>query len=117
MFAGGTRIVAKSIGLKNKWTNEGSLKRFFVIIITTILPVLLYVWIGEPVQLLKIAGFIEAAHIPVLVILILILNYKKLPPELRPSLFTRIMTGIAGLFFFAFALVYALQLTGIIQLN
>jgi Mn2+/Fe2+ NRAMP family transporter len=116
MFAGGSRLLLKHLKLSPKWTNEAFLKKFFVVIVVTLLPIALYLWIGEPVQLLKIAGVIEAAHIPVLAALILFLNHKKLPPELRPSLFTTILTAIAGLFFAVFAVIYLLQLVGIIKL-
>jgi Mn2+/Fe2+ NRAMP family transporter len=114
MFAGGSRLLLKPLKLSSKWNNEAFLKKFFVIVVVTILPIVLYLWIGEPVQLLQIAGVIEAAHIPVLVALILFLNHKKLPTELRPSIFTTIFTAIAGLFFAVFAVIYLLQLTGIV---
>jgi Mn2+/Fe2+ NRAMP family transporter len=116
MFAGGSMLLLRPLKLLPRWTNEAFLKKFFVVFIVTLLPIALYLWIGEPVRLLKIAGVIEAAHIPVLVVLILFLNHNKLPPELRPSFFTTILTSIAGLFFAAFAVIYLLQLTGIIKL-
>lgn len=117
MFAGGTRVLLKGQRQGSKWLNESFLKKFYVIVVVTILPIILYLWIGEPVQLLKIAGFIEAAHIPVLVVLVLLLNHKELPPELRPSTFTTIMTSIAGLFFAVFAIIYILQIAGVLSLS
>ena len=90
--------------------------RLFVIIVCTVLPIILYLWMGEPVQLLMIAGVIEAAHIPVLVGCILVINYKTLPKELKPGIFTTIMTTLSGLFFAAFTIVYLLDLFSIINL-
>jgi Mn2+/Fe2+ NRAMP family transporter len=116
MFAGGTRLLLTRFHIKGRWVDENFLKKFFVVLVVTVLPILLYLWIGEPVQLLKIAGFIEAAHIPILVALVMILNYKKLSPELRPSLFTSIMTILAGVFFAVFAVIYVLQLLGVTKL-
>jgi Mn2+/Fe2+ NRAMP family transporter len=116
MFAGGTRTLLAPLKPSKRWTDEVFLKRLFVIVVVTILPIILYLLIGNPVSLLKIAGFIEAAHIPVLVLLVLILNHTDLPKELRPSLFTTICTALAGLFFAVFAVIYILQLTGVIKL-
>jgi hypothetical protein len=117
MFAGGVRHLLKPEWQGRKWADEMVLKKFFVITVVTILPIILYLMVGEPVQLLKIAGFIEAAHIPVLVALVLILNLKTLPKDLKPSLFTIIMTGIAGAFFAVFAVIYVLQIAGLVTLQ
>jgi Mn2+/Fe2+ NRAMP family transporter len=117
MFSGGTRTLFSKATQKKKWMDEKRLHKFFVIIICTVLPVLLYLLMGEPVTLLKIAGVIEAAHIPVLVVLVLIMNYKTLPKELRPSLFTTILTALSGLFFAVFTIIYLLNLFGVVELN
>lgn len=117
MFAGGTRLLLKPLGASGKWVKESFLNNMFILGLVTILPIALYLWMGEPVQLLKIAGAIEAAHIPVLAILILFLNHKKLPPELRPSLVTTIFTALAGLFFAVFAVIYLLQLMGVVSIS
>jgi len=116
MFAGGTRILLAPLKLGKRWQNEVFLKRLFVLVVVTILPIALYLAIGNPVTLLKIAGFIEAAHIPVLVVLVLLLNHRELPKELRPSLVTTLFTAMAGLFFAAFAIIYILQITGAVKL-
>ena len=65
---------------------------------------------GKPVSLLKLAGAIEAAHIPVLAGLILYLNHRVLPADLRPSWPTFVVTALAGIFFALFAMVYLYQL-------
>ena len=53
---------------------------------------------GEPVDLLKIAGSIEAVHIPIVAGLGLYMNRRVLPRELRPSPITIWMTVAAGAF-------------------
>ena len=44
--------------------------------------------------------------------MILYLNLRWLPPDLRPSRVTTVATAVAGLFFAGFAGVYAFQLIG-----
>ena len=116
MFSGGTRLLLKNFKAKGKWVDEKILTRVFVIGLVTVAPIILYLVMGEPVSLLKIAGAIEASHIPVLVILILYLNLKRLPADLKPSAFTIICTSLAGLFFAAFAAIYLLQIFGVIKM-
>jgi Mn2+/Fe2+ NRAMP family transporter len=108
MFSGGTKQLLKTFGIK-KVKNDEWLRKFFVIVLVTILPAILYLFMGEPVSLLKIAGAIEAAHIPFLVVLVLWLNHTDLPKDLRPSLGVTIATALAGMFFLAFAVIYIVQ--------
>lgn len=82
--------------------SEQTRRRAFVAVLLTALPLALYVIVGEPVALLKIAGAIEAAHIPFVAILTLMLN-RRLPRELRPSAITIAATLVAASFFAAFA--------------
>ena len=69
---------------------------------------LVYLFVGEPVGLLQIAGATEAAHIPVVVGLTLYLNHQVLPKQLQPSKFTFGVVVLAGLFFATFAIIYLL---------
>ena len=116
LFANGTRHVLGST-LKGKWADEKFLRRIFVVVLLTVLPIALYLFIGNPVQLLKIAGAIEAAHIPIVTGLVLYLNKTSLPKELQPSTVTFLITVVAGLFFAMFATLYILQITGLINLK
>jgi hypothetical protein len=116
MFSGGTRLLLKNLNVKGKWVDEKILTRIFVVGLVTVAPIILYLAMGEPVSLLKVAGAIEASHIPILVILILYLNLKRLPTELKPSIVTIIFTALAGLFFAAFATIYLLQISGIVEM-
>lgn len=112
MFASGTRILGKSFGLSGRWTDEKFLRKSFVIGLVTIVPIALYLAIGNPVSLLKLAGAIEAAHIPVVTAMTLYVNHRMLPSGLRASLPVVIVTAAAGLFFAAFAVFYLFQITG-----
>lgn len=110
MFADGARHTVRQFGLSGRWADEERLRRGFVIVLLTVLPVALYLVIGEPVALLKIAGAIEAGHIPIVAALVLYLNRQSLPRDLQPSLRTFIATVFAALFFAGFALVYIFTL-------
>jgi Mn2+/Fe2+ NRAMP family transporter len=106
MFAAGIRLALLDRGLRGRWTDEAFLQRLIVIALVTVLPILTYLIIGQPVDLLKIAGAIEAAHIPLVTALVLFLNRRTLPPSLRPSWITFGVTAVAGAFFAVFAGLY-----------
>lgn len=116
MFSDGAAILLKKTGVPKKWKEPKFLQNVFLIILLCILPAITYLIVGEPVGLLKIAGAIEACHIPVVAFLVLHLNRKMLHPELRPGIFSSILMVIAGTFFTVFAIVYLLQLTGILKI-
>lgn len=111
LFGDGTRTLLQSLKLSGRWLDETFLKNVFIVVLLTLLPIALYLIMGKPVGLLKLAGVIEAAHIPVVTGLILYLNHRLLPPDLRPSWAVFAATALAGLFFAAFAGMYVLQLT------
>ena len=114
MFADGTQILLQGFGVRGRWTNEKFLRPFYIIVLLAALPIAIYLIFGEPVSLLQMAGGIEAAHIPIVTGLTLYVNHRMLPKELRPSKFIWGGTVIAGIFFACFAVIYLLQLTGII---
>ncbi len=87
LFANGTRVVLKSLGLRE--LDERYFRRAYVTVLVTILPITLYLVVG----LLKLAGGIEAAHIPIVTTLTLYLNRRALPAPLRPSWPTFIVTA------------------------
>jgi Mn2+/Fe2+ NRAMP family transporter len=116
MFADGTAIVAAKKGKNGRWRDQHFLKKIFVMIVLAVLPIVTYLMAGEPVGLLKVAGVIEAAHIPVVTGFILYLNIKTLPPTLKPGWMSITGTLLSGLSFATFAVVYMLQLSGIIKL-
>ena len=110
MFADGTRQLTRSRKLPRGWDDEERLRRAFVIVLLTIAPIVLYLLVGEPVGLLKAAGVIEAAHIPVVAGIMLYLNRRSLPPELQASPLVFALTALAGVFFAAFAILYIFTL-------
>jgi len=89
-------------------------KRRFVLILLTVIPILAFVIAGDPVALLKLAGIIEAAHIPVVTAAILYLNKKKLRKELQPSNVVFSLTLLSGISFAIFAILYIVQISGLI---
>jgi Mn2+/Fe2+ NRAMP family transporter len=111
MFAGGTRLILRSFGVRERFANEVMLRRLFVVVLVTVLPIGLYLAVGQPVNLLKIAGAVEAVHIPIVAGLTLYLNRRALPRELWPTPLSFWATIVAAAFFVAFAGLYALQLT------
>lgn len=115
MFADGTQILLQGFGVHGRWTNETFLRKFYIAVLLAILPIAVYLFFGEPVGLLQTAGAIEAAHIPIVTGLTLYLNHRMLSDKLRPSGFTFWGTVIAGLFFAAFAVIYLLQLVGVLS--
>lgn len=114
LFADGTNIIVQPFNVRGRWANERFLRKAYIVVLLTIVPIALYWTVGEPVGLLQITGIIEAAHIPFIAWLTLYLNYRQLPKGLRPSKFMLIATAIAGLFFAVFAITYLLQATGVL---
>ena len=110
MFSQSTQLLFKNTKGNRKWLTDKVLTKVFVIGLLTVAPVILFLSMGEPVKLLKIAGAIEASHIPIVVVLVLYLNHKNLPGDLMPSKFSFVLTAAAGLFFAAFAAVYLAEL-------
>lgn len=116
MFADGTQILLQGFGVvQSRWVNEKFLRKFYIVTLLAVLPIVVYLVFGQPVALLQIAGGVEAAHIPVVAGLTLYLNHRMLPEELRPSKFIFGGTVVAGLFFAGFAVIYLLQLTGVLS--
>lgn len=113
MFADGTNILCQGFGVQGRWTNETFLRKAYIVGLLAVLPIGIYLIFGHPIALLQLAGGIEAAHIPIVTGLTLYLNHRMLPPELQPSKFTWTGTAIAGLFFAVFAIIYLLQLLGV----
>jgi Mn2+/Fe2+ NRAMP family transporter len=106
LLSDGTRILLRPFRITGRWLGEPHLRRAFLIFPATLLPLALYLAIGDPVGLLKLAGAIEAAHIPFVTVLVLYLNHRALPETLRPSPPVFLVTATAGIFFAAFTAVY-----------
>lgn len=110
MFSDGTRLLFAGRGLQGRWADGERLRRAFIVVLVTLLPIALFLVQGKPVGLLKIAGAIEAAHIPVVAALTLYLNRRVLPESLRPNGISMLGTVLAAVFFLFFAGLYLFQL-------
>lgn len=110
LLSNGTALIARGLGLRGRWTDEGLLRKVFLIAVLAIIPVAVFLSFGNPVALLQLAGGIEAAHLPVLAGLTIYVNYRSLPADLRASRVTTGLTVLSALFFAAFAGIYLYQL-------
>lgn len=110
MYASGTSLLFKQYKISGRWTKEEKLQKIYIVCLLMLFPTILYLATGKPVGLLKLAGAIEAAHIPVVAGLTLYLNKKKLPKPLAPSAISFGMTMLAAVFFIVFAAFYIIQL-------
>lgn len=109
MFADGSRFLARQFGAFEKTMENKRGKLLYLSVLVTVLPIALFLFVGKPVGLLKVAGAIEAAHIPFVSFLTLYLNHRELPRELRPSKLAFGVTVLAALFFAVFAVFYFKQ--------
>ena len=109
MFSETTRLLAPP---RLRAVTDARLRRWWVLGPLAAAPIALYLAVGEPVGLLKLAGLIEAIHLPVVAGVALLLG-RRLPDELRPRWWTVLATAAAAAFFAGFAAVYVFQvLTG-----
>jgi Mn2+/Fe2+ NRAMP family transporter len=106
MFTEGSALVLP----RARHLSEQARRRVLIVVLLAAAPAALYFAIGEPVTLLKAAGAIEAAHIPVVAVLTLRLNRRLTPAALRPSRVSVAATYIAAAFFAAFAAYYLISL-------
>lgn len=110
MFAHGTRRLPSGPLAR---VPERRLQQGFVLGLVVLAPAALFLVVGEPVGLLKLAGAIEAIHIPIVAVLTLRLNRARLPRDLRASRPTLALAWAAVLFFAGFAGLYLLDLLGL----
>ncbi len=82
------------------------LKTAYIVIVLTALPILVFLLLRNPVDILSIAGIITAAHLPVVVILTLYLNLTRLPRSLGPGLWSIAATVLAILFYGFFSIFF-----------
>lgn len=81
-------------------------KRFYILTVTGIIPAIIILLFKDPVKVMSASGIIAAVHTPFIVFVALYVNLTRLPKPLRPSGFFVVSTGFAGLFYFAFAVLY-----------
>ncbi|WP_438029893.1 hypothetical protein [Sorangium sp. So ce233] len=111
MFSEGTRILLRGRGARGGWLRDERLvRRLYVLGLLMVVPIAVHLAVDEPITLLQLAGAIEAAQIPIVTVLVLCLNRRRLAPERRPSLGSVIANGLSAAFFAVFAALYAWQL-------
>ncbi|MBE9170607.1 Nramp family divalent metal transporter [Pleurocapsales cyanobacterium LEGE 06147] len=90
-----------------QWLSDREkLKNIYVIVTVTILPLLVFFLVREPVDILEVGGIVAAAHQPVVAFLTLYLNKTKLPEELQPGWMAFTVMLLSGLFFTVVAVLY-----------
>lgn len=94
-------------------TKRKTLKNSYVLLLTGVLPVAV-IWIfKDPVKIMSVSGIVAAAHTPMIAILTLVLNRRRLPEGARPGISSTLAMSVAGLFYLAFAALYFLHIAGI----
>ena len=72
----------------------------------TLIPVIVFLVMRNPVDILSVAGIITAAHLPIVVTLTLYLNLTNLPRRLGPGAFIIGATIVAILFYSFFSIFF-----------
>ncbi len=112
MFGNGTQILAgRAIAQRGAWSTGERLRKAWVVALTAG-AFGVFVWMGEPVRLLQLAGIIEAFQIPLVAFLVLYLNRTGPASELRPGRLATGLTLLAGLFYALFAVTFVLAEAG-----
>lgn len=81
-------------------------KNIYVITTVTLLPLVVFFWVRDPVNILEVGGIVAAVHTPVIVGLTLYLNKTKLPQDLQPGWLAAPAMVLSGLFFTVVAVLY-----------
>jgi hypothetical protein len=112
LLGNGTRLIVHFLGVTGRWADDRFLMVLYLVTVLAIVPIAVFLWIGEPVPLLQFAGITEAVHIPIVTGLVLYLNQRVLPTGLRASAPVFWITVAAGVFFLWFAGFFAAQELG-----
>ncbi|MDD5703029.1 MAG: Nramp family divalent metal transporter [Dehalococcoidales bacterium] len=94
-------------------SDRKKLKNFYSIVVTALIPIIVFFVLRDPVDILSIGGIIAASHTPVVIGLTLYLNSTSLPEGLRPGKLSLGIMVFAAMFYVAFATVFYLELFGI----
>ncbi|MGQ4877287.1 Nramp family divalent metal transporter [Billgrantia sp. LNSP4103-1] len=91
------------------------LKRTYIVSVTGIVPLLILLAFSDPVQVMSVSGIIAAAHTPFIALAALYVNRTRLPKALRPGLAATATMAIAGVFYLGFAVLYLLNMAGLLN--
>ena len=82
------------------------IKRFYIVLITGIIPFIIIVVFKDPVKIMSASGIIAAIHTPFITLTAIAVNRTLLPKELAPGWFIYSMMALSGIFYLGFALLY-----------
>lgn len=94
-------------------TDRKWLTNAYAIWAVTILPLIVFFIVRDPVEILSWGGIVTVIHNPVVVFLTLFVNRQQLPKAMQPGLFSFIFMIVSGIFFTGFAILYFFDLFGI----
>ncbi|AHC16695.1 Nramp family divalent metal transporter [Salinispira pacifica] len=86
--------------------NRNVLKRWYIGLITGVVPVVILLIFKDPVAIMSASGIIAAVHTPFIVFTAFAAIRIQLPLEHRPGWFSSVSMILAGMFFLVFAAVY-----------
>jgi Mn2+/Fe2+ NRAMP family transporter len=92
-------------GKSRAWLRR-RLMNIYIVVVLTIIPIIVFLVLRNPVVILSIAGIITAAHLPIMVALTLYLNLSRLPREHGPGIFFITATGFAIVFYAFFSILF-----------
>jgi Mn2+/Fe2+ NRAMP family transporter len=114
--AANSRVYADMCRLLGRFPNGDYAARLryrngFVLVLT-VLPAALVLWVHSPVWMVKVGGVAQALMLPVIAIGTLYLRHRRLPAEARPSLAITAGLWFASLVMIAMMLYYAVLTVG-----
>jgi Mn2+/Fe2+ NRAMP family transporter len=87
-----------------RWATRLRLRRLYVVGVTGLLPLVLYLVVQDPVTIMSMSGVVAAVHTPFIVTLILLVNWRHLPRVVRPGLLATGLLALAGCFYLGLSL-------------
>jgi Mn2+/Fe2+ NRAMP family transporter len=87
-------------------TLRRQLKTTYILVVLTGIPIIVFLLLRNPVDILSVAGIITAAHLPIVVTLTLYLNVSRLPRRLGPGIFSIAAMMVAILFYGFFSVFF-----------
>ena len=99
-FADITVLLTRRRG-RPRWLTRRRLRRLYVVVVTGLLPLGVYLVVHDPVTIMSMSGVVAAVHTPFIVALILLVNWRHLPPVVRPGLVASGGLALAGCFYLA----------------
>lgn len=93
-------------------TRRRNMKRAYVLILTGILPLVVFYIFRDPVKIMSASGVVAAAHTPFIAVLIAVINRTRLSASMRPGRLTTTAVTVAALFYLVFAVLQLMTMVG-----